>query len=68
MTLFVIIDEDIQIAKHYKSGRPAVFTSLNRLLSNTYPYTRGENHKYKIAEYDIETIYQLQRLADEYES
>lgn len=59
MTLYAIIDDDIQIAKHLSKGTMGVFKSLDTLEKHAWRYMSGSK-KYKIAELEIEEIYEFQ--------
>lgn len=64
MTLYAIIDEDIQIARHLSKGTMAVFSSLEMLKKHAWRY-QSASKKYQIAEFEIECIYNFQQEESE---
>lgn len=60
MTLYAIIDEDMQIAKHRSKGTLGIFKSLDMLNKHAWRYKRPSG-KYKIAELEIEQIYEFKK-------
>ena len=64
MTLYAIVDEDMQVARHLSKGTMAVFSDLNMLKKHAWRYQLS-NKKYKIAELEIEQIYELEEREGE---
>lgn len=59
MTLYAIVDEDMKVARHLSKGTMAVFSDLNMLKKHAWRY-QWSNKKYKVAELEIEQIYELE--------
>ncbi|MBC2104029.1 hypothetical protein [Listeria booriae] len=59
MTLYALVDEDIQIARHRSKGTLAVFVNLDRLKEHAWRY-QASDKTYKVAELEIEQIYELE--------
>ena len=63
-TLYAIIDEDIQVARHLSKGTMAVFSDLNMLKKHAWRYQRS-NKEYQIAEFEIDNIYEFPKEESE---
>ena len=59
MTLCAIVDEDMKVARHLSKGTMAVFSDLNMLKKHAWRY-QWSNKKYKVAELEIEQIYDFE--------
>lgn len=58
MILYAIVDEDVRFARHLSKGTLAVFTDINMLNKHAWRY-KSPNKNYKIAEFEIEQMYEF---------
>lgn len=61
MTLYAIVDEDMQIMTHVSKGTLGVFKSIGMLKKHAWRYTRGK--EWMIAELDISQAYKAEEEA-----